>query len=270
MQKVFEMEKPVKISGVVITYNEEKNLGMCLQSLKGVVDEIVIVDSFSKDKTEKIAHEYDAVFIQHPFDGHIEQKNYAASVASHNIILSLDADEALNDALRQEIIKIKSDWQKDGYWVNRLNQYAGRWIRHGSWYPDRKIRLFDRRKAKWGGHNPHDKIIMDGSSMTGRLKGNLLHYTYDPEDIVEVYTEHMNQINFFATKWAESAKDRGKRVIPLWHLVLRPPLQFLWEFVFLHGFLDGSIGFVMAKHSAWHKYLKYLKLHGMYAEERKR
>ena len=262
------MGKPVKISGVVITFNEEKNLDRCLQSLKNVADELVVVDSFSTDGTESIARQYDATFLQHPFEGHIEQKNYALGQASHSIILSLDADEALSPALEQAIMAVKANWgSHQAFAFNRLNRYGHRWIRHGVWYPDRKVRLFDRHHAQWAGENPHDKVVVKDGKV-GHLKGDLLHYTYDPTNLLTVYESHYKQINFFTSEWAKGAYTRRKKVIPIWHLVLRPPLQFLHEYVFRLGFLDGPEGFHIAKTSALHKYLKYRKLQALYQQDR--
>lgn len=268
-QKAFNLGKPVKISGVVITYNEERNLARCLESLKNVVDELLVVDSFSTDNTEAIARQYGARFIQHPFEGHIEQKNYAAREAQFDYVLSLDADEALDDNLTRAITAVKQNWQYDAYRMDRLNNYGGHWVRHGGWSPDYNWRLFDRRRAKWGGYNPHDKLEITSGGNFGKLSGKLLHYTYDPEDQVLVLTEHMNQINFFATRWAESAYAKNKRVWTLWHLVLRPPIQFVLEYIFKLGFLDGFTGYTLAKASAWHKYLKYLKLKALIKQNRK-
>lgn len=258
------MVKPVKISGVVITYNEEKNLARCLESMQGLADEIVVVDSYSEDQTAEIAQNFGAKFIKHSFEGHIEQKNFAAKQAQHNIILSLDADEAVNDKLADAIRAVKANWQHDAYSFRRLNQYAGKWIYYGAWRRDVNIRLFDRRKAVWGGYNPHDKVVTTANGSTSKLKGHLLHYAYDPEDPVAVFSEHANQINRFSTIWAEGAYKKGKKVIWVWHLVARPAFQFFQEYFLQLGFLDGFRGFLLARASAWHKYMKYLKLFGLY------
>ena len=145
------MEIPLKISAVIITYNEEANIERCLESLEGTADEVLVVDSFSTDRTADICKSKGVDFIQHPFKGHIEQKNYALSCAGNNYVLSLDADEALSDNLIQSIRAAKQNWRADGYSVNRLTNYCGKWIRHCGWYPDKKVRLWDRRKGHWGG-----------------------------------------------------------------------------------------------------------------------
>ena len=144
----------VKVSAVIITYNEERNIKRCLDSIVGVADEIVVVDSYSTDRTEEICKAYHVKFIQHRFFGHIQQKNWAILQATSPYILSLDADEALSDELRLSILKAKKNWTHDGYYFNRLTNYCGKWIRHTSWYPARKLRLWDSRKGSWGGFNP--------------------------------------------------------------------------------------------------------------------
>lgn len=139
------MEHSLKISATIITFNEEKKIEKCLRSLLAVADEIVVVDSYSSDATETICRQYPVTFLKRPFDGYISQKNYAAEQASHDHVLSLDADEALSDKLRDSILAVKGDWDVncDGYSFNRFNNYCGKWIRFCGWYPDRKIRLCD-------------------------------------------------------------------------------------------------------------------------------
>ena len=141
------MNKPVKISAVIITYNEERNIGSCLDSVKAVADEIVVVDSYSTDKTQEICSRMNVKFLQHHFEGHIEQKNYAVSCVQYGHVLSLDADEILSEKLKQSIIAAKQNWRFDGYSFNRSTNYCGNWIRHSGWYPDTKLRLWNRTKG---------------------------------------------------------------------------------------------------------------------------
>ncbi|RED44938.1 glycosyltransferase family 2 protein [Seonamhaeicola aphaedonensis] len=138
------MNSSLKISAVIITYNEEEHLEKRLSSLIGIADEIVVVDSFSTDKTPEICKSFNVTFYQHAFEGYIEQKNYAVTLARHNYILSLDGDEALSETLKQSILKVKLHWAYDGYYCNRLNNYCGQWIKHSDWYPDKKLRLFKK------------------------------------------------------------------------------------------------------------------------------
>jgi glycosyltransferase involved in cell wall biosynthesis len=128
-----------KISVVIITYNEEKDIGRCLDAVKDVADDIVVVDSFSTDRTEEICKEKGARFVQHKFEGHIQQKNWAITQARYPHVLSLDADEVVSERLQKEILKVKENWQADGYYFNRMTNYCGKWIKHCGWYPDRKI-----------------------------------------------------------------------------------------------------------------------------------
>ena len=140
------------ISAVIITYNEEKNLERCIESVRDIADEIVIVDSFSTDRTKEICKKYELHFIEHKFEGHIQQKNWAITQAKYPHILSLDADEVLSDRLKESIREVKENWTHDGYYFNRLTNYCGKWIRHCGWYPDRKLRLWDSRKGRWAVH----------------------------------------------------------------------------------------------------------------------
>jgi len=238
----------VKISAVIITYNEERNIGRCLDSLSDVVDEIVVVDS--------------SVFIKHKFTGHIEQKNWAILQASSPYILSLDADEALSKELKVSILNVKEDWTHDAYYFNRLTSYCGKWIRHTSWYPSRKLRLWDSRQGKWGGINPHDRYIAKQGAKCMFLKGDLLHYSYYS------VSEHLHQINSFSSIMARSYYEQGRRA-GIFSMTLRPLWRFLKDFVILRGFQDGYYGYIVSVNSAHEVFLKYLKLKNIYKEEKK-
>ena len=242
------------ISAVIITYNEEQNIARCIESVSRVADEIVVVDSFSTDTTESICKNNGATFIQHAFEGHIEQKNFALSQARYDYILSLDADEALSPELEASIAAIKKDWKHDGHECNRLTSYCGQWIRHSGWYPDRKLRLFDRRKARWGGINPHDRIIMDPDATTRRMQGDLLHYTFSS------IAEHIAQINKFSEIKAEGLFRKGKK-INLLRLMLEPLFKFFKNYVVKAGFLDGWYGLILCANSAHAIFLRYAKLY---------
>ena len=159
-----------KISAVIITFNEEKYIEKCISSLEEIADEIIVVDSFSTDRTEDICGKFNVRFSKHKFDGYVEQKNYAMSLASYPYILSLDADEALSDELKKSILGIKDNLKYDGYIFNRLNNYCGKWIKHSRWYPDKHLRLFNSAKGKWTGPNPHDKFKLDPGSKVTRIK----------------------------------------------------------------------------------------------------
>lgn len=244
----------VKISAVIITFNEERNIERCLNSLKGIVDEIVVVDSYSTDKTQTICEKYGVKFVQNPFEGHVQQKNYAVAQAEFDIVLSLDADESLSDQLQHDIQQIKNNWKGDAYAFNRLNNYCGHWVRHCGWYPDRKIRLWDRRMGEWGGINPHDRVVMGEGSNINTISSDLLHYTYSSIE------EHMVQINKFSTIAANHAFDNKKKANVLTHLFLYPFFIFVKTYFFQLGFMDGYYGYVISINSAYYRYLKYLKL----------
>jgi glycosyltransferase involved in cell wall biosynthesis len=242
-----------KLSAVIITFNEERNIARCLDSLQGVVDEIIIVDSFSTDTTQEIATKYNAVFIQHAFEGHIQQKNFALSQASNDFVISLDADEALSETLRNSILKVKMGRIVDGYSMNRLSNYCGHWIRHGSWYPDKKLRLFDRTKVQWAGFNPHDKAEAIEGSVLNHLDGDILHYTY--------YTieEHIRKLDYFSTIAAKAYFEKNKQA-GWFDLSIRPSFAFFRDFILRAGFLDGYYGWVIAKFTANYTLQKYVKL----------
>ena len=167
-----------KVSACIISFNEEKKIEDCLKSLIGIVDEIIVVDSCSTDKTLEIAYRYTDKIYTQEFLGHIEQKNLTVSKASHNWILSLDCDERLSDKLKDTIINLLPNIEQyDAYKMARKTYYVYRWLNH-CWYPDMKIRLFNRNKAKWGGVNPHDKVEVDGENFQ-TIKGDILHYSFD-------------------------------------------------------------------------------------------
>ncbi len=247
-----------KLSVVIITFNEEKNIGRCLDSVQDIADDIVVVDSFSTDKTEEICIAKGARFIQHKFNGHIEQKNWAVTQAAFPHVLSIDADEALDATLKKSILEIKNNWLNDGYYMNRLTNYCGKWIYHCGWYPDRKLRLWDSGKGKWGGINPHDKYeLTAGDGKTGRLNGNILHYSYYSIE------GHIQQTEKFSTISAAALFASGKKTNWL-QINLSPIVKFIKSYFFQLGILDGYYGFRICKISAHAVYLKYFKLNKLY------
>ncbi len=243
----------IELSAVIITFNEEANIGRCIDSLQGIVDSIIVVDSFSTDTTEQICNNKGVQFVQHEFEGYIEQKNYALSLTDSPFVLSLDADEALSDKLRDSILKIKDDPQFDGYAMNRLNHYCGKWLRHGGWYPDRKLRLYKNSLGDWKGTNPHDKLILKSGSKVGFLEGDILHYSY--------YTikSHIEQANNFSEIAAQTLFKEGKRTSYI-KIFLGPIFKLVRDYIFKLGFLDGYYGLVVAIISAQATFLKYAKL----------
>ena len=249
------MGNPVKISATIITFNEEKKIEKCLDSLLGVADEIIVVDSFSSDDTEAICSRYPVVFIRRAFEGYIAQKNYAVEQASYDHILSLDADEVLSEKLKASILAVKGSWGVvDGYAFNRFNNYCGKWIHFCGWYPDRKIRLWDRRAGNWSGEDPHDRVGLP-SNRVKRLKGDLLHYAYFTVD------EHLRQMHRFAEVAAKAKYKNGKKPVFLIHVVLNPMFKFFRKYFLQLGFLDGYYGFVFCATTSALNFYKYLRLY---------
>jgi Glycosyl transferase family 2/Lipopolysaccharide kinase (Kdo/WaaP) family len=239
------------ISCCIVCYNEERNIRRCLESVKWC-DELVIVDSFSSDRTVEICREYTTRVIQHAWPGYVEQKRFALSQATHEWVLNVDADEEVSPELRDEILAIlqRNDPAVDGLYVPRLVYYLDRWWWRG-WYPGYRLRLFRKPKVRWGGVNPHEKVLLRGQA--DRLHGNLYHYTY--EDI----RDHLQAINGLTEIAAREMALRGKRT-RMSHLVLHPFWRFL-RFYFLRGGIrDGLPGFFVAATSAFYVFLKYAKL----------
>lgn len=247
-----------KISAVIITYNEEDFIGKCLESLDGVADEIVVVDSYSTDRTEEICRKYNVTFIKHEFEGYRDQKNYALKHAKYPNILSLDADEALSETLRESILALKSrdKWDYDGYKVNRRNYFCGKWIRFSEWYPDRQLRLFFADHGRWGELNLHEKFIMSNGAKIGRLKGDLLHWAFTSKE------DHTSKMAKYARIGAEEFHKSGRRAN-----IFTPFIHSAWGFfrsyIVRGGFLDGRDGFRICSlyaRSAFVKYRMLLKL----------
>ncbi len=243
----------ISLSAVIITYNEERNIERCLASLHGIADEILVVDSFSSDKTEEICQQHKVKFIQNKFEGHIQQKNFAISCASNNWILSLDADEALSEELRTSLINIKSRKDFNGYSMNRLTNYCGKWVKHCGWYPDTKIRLVHRDYAKWSGVNPHDKLEMNNGESTGFLIGDILHYSYYTQQ------DHLNQIEYFGGIASKELFEKGAKS-SWFKIIYKVIAQFFKSYFLKLGFLDGKTGITISRLSAYATYVKYHKL----------
>ena len=243
-----------KLSGVIITFNEEENIARCIDSLKNVADEIVVVDSFSTDRTEEICRDKNVRFLQNKFEGHIEQKNFAMRQAEFDYVLSLDADEALSPELEKAILKEKQNFSQDAYTFNRLTNYCGQWIKHCGWYPDVKLRIWNKTKGKWGGENPHDFVQMESSATAKKLNGDLLHYSFTS------INQHVKTIQSFSDIGAKAAFSRGKRS-SIFAILVNPAFKFLRDYIFKLGFLDGFYGLVVCINSAYAKFLKYLLMY---------
>ena len=167
----------IKLSAIIITFNEEKNISRCLNSLKNIVDEIIVVDSFSSDRTEEICRNYNVKFIKRKWEGYSETKNFANSLALNNFVLSIDADEEISEELSLSIQQIEEPIDNFVFSFNRLTNYCGKWIKHCGWYPDKKVRIFNKNNTTWKGEI-HENLIFVTPVKEVFLKGDCFHYSY--------------------------------------------------------------------------------------------
>jgi glycosyltransferase involved in cell wall biosynthesis len=249
-------DRPTPISACVITYQEEDHIADCLRSLS-FCDEVLVVDSGSTDRTTKIAEGMGArVILNTPFPGHREQKQFAVDHASHDWVLSIDADERVTDQLREEVQQLSTDQfsgDAGAYAVVRRNCYLGRFIRRGMFGPERKIRLFDRRRAHWSGTNPHDRVELRNGSVAVRLNETLEHFTH------KTVQEHLRQIDLFATLDAQAKHAAGRRATLL-DLLVRPVTVVAKSLFLRGGLLEGWRGFVIGGLGGYYSWLKCWRL----------
>ena len=250
------------LSAVVITWNEENNIGRCIDSLRHVADEIIVLDSYSTDNTVAIAREKGAIVKQENFTGYIEQKNKALQLTTHDYVLSLDADEVLSKELIDSILEAKKEFKHVAYFMNRYNNYCGRFIKHGLWYPNQKLRLFDKRIASWGGMNPHDKIELRENKTAKFLQGDILHFGF------ATINAHMQRNQELSSIAAWSLFEEGKKQYSP-KIVLSPVWSFFNGYFLRLGFLDGYYGLIIASLTANQSYLKYQKLRRLQKQNKK-
>ena len=248
------------VSAIVVCFNEEDRIADCLESVRWC-DEIVVVDSFSTDRTAEICRRYADRFVQQEWAGYRDQKAFAHSLATRDWVLVVDADERVTLELRQEIIDaLNRDGQAyAGYAVPRLVYFLRRWWRRGGWYPDYGVRLFRRERASWGGTDPHEEIIVDGRIC--RLKNPLHHYSYRNMD------DHIQRINRYTSLSSRELKKEGEG----WRrsdALLRPAVRFFRFYILERGFLEGFAGFYVALTAAFYVFLKYAKLWELEIEEK--
>jgi glycosyltransferase involved in cell wall biosynthesis len=244
----------MKITATIITLNEERNIERAIESLR-CCDEILIIDSGSVDRTVELAEKLGARVVEADWRGYAGQKNWAAEQAAHDWILSLDADEALSEALEAEIWNLKKNGPRyDAYTMPRLAQYCGRWILHSGWYPDRKIRLYNRHKAKWVGDFVHESLEVAGR--LGHLDTNLLHFTCDS------LSEHVKTVDRYTTLAAQELAARRVHIGWL-RFLFDPPWTFFRTYFLRLGFLDGLEGIMIAYMAAFYTFLKYSKARNM-------
>jgi glycosyltransferase involved in cell wall biosynthesis len=248
------------ISATLVTHNEARNIARALRSLS-VADEVVVVDAESTDETRQIAAGLGARVIVHPWVGFAAQKNFASGQARHDWILSLDADEELNADAQAAVARWKaSEPAAVGYRFARRARYLGRWILHSGWYPDYKLRLFDRRRGRWQGDYVHESVVVADPVET--LAGEILHYTCDS------LAEHRSRIEFYTDLAAREMCARGERVGFL-RRQLTPPWVFFSTYFLRLGVLDGYQGFLIARMAARYVRRKYAKWARLRAESRR-
>ncbi|MFV0507533.1 MAG: glycosyltransferase family 2 protein [Bacteroidales bacterium] len=241
-----------KISAIIITKNEEEHIEECLKSLLCVVDEIVVVDSFSTDRTEEICRKYTSRFYTNTFIDYASQRNFAVNLAQHEYILALDADEELSDKLQEKLLHLKPNLDANSYHFNRLNNYCGKWIKYGTWYNDKVIRLSKKEYAVWKG-SVHETIDISKSVF---MPGNILHYT------ASSMKKHFDKLCMYANMWANERYKLGKKA-SIWTICLWPSVEFLRNYILRLGFLDGYYGYVIARASAQYKFQKYAILRSL-------
>lgn len=244
-------ERP-KISACIISFNEEDRIEECVASV-GFCDEVLVVDSHSQDATRELASAAGARVIERDWPGFGPQKEFTIRAAEHDWVLCLDSDERISDELREEIVSLRDSGfpEKAGWRMPRMSNYLGRWIKHGVWYPDHNLRLFDRRRGCWGGHRPHEHVELDGPA--GTLNGNLLHHPY------RSFAEHVKTIDDYTTIMAKGMHERGRNASTL-NVIINPFVRFVKSYILKRGFLDGWRGLVIAYQAAYYVRLKYIKL----------
>jgi glycosyltransferase involved in cell wall biosynthesis len=242
-----------KLSVVIITFNEERNIARAINSVKDLADEIIVVDSFSTDQTKQICKKLNISFYEHKWSGYSNQKNYANSLAQYDYIFSLDADEEVDETLKIDILNHKEKGFNGVYIVNRLVNYCGQWIKYSSWYPDKKMRIFPKSMAKWEGEYVHETLKINDSVNQTELKGHLNHYTYYN------FKEHRERADKYSYLTAKKMHSQGKKAS-----ILKPYLSAIARFTSMYffklGFLDGYMGFKIAQISALSNIVKYKEL----------
>ena len=239
------------ISAAIITKNEAAHIAEALRSLSWA-DELIVVDAESTDQTVSIARQFTDRVVVRPWTGYVDQKNYAASLARHSWVLSLDADERVTPELSREILKLLSgEPPLRGYRIPRVTYHLGRWIRSTDWYPDYQLRLYDRRAGRWDGMYVHESVKVDGA--VGQLKEELQHYAY--QDL----SDHLMTIDHYTSLAARQMLAQGRRATIL-DLAARPPLTFFRNYVLRLGFRDGTPGLIISLVNSYYVMLKFAKL----------
>lgn len=246
----------VKLSAVIITFNEEKNIGRCLDSLLSIADEYIVIDAFSTDQTINIIQARGIRPLQQEWLGYSATKNFANSLANGDFILSIDADEELSPELIRSIQEFKKNPVAAACQINRLTNYCGQWIRHSGWYPEYKIRIFRKGEAEWRG-TVHEDLLFNTSCRPVRLKGNLFHYSFPTLE------SHVKKMISYSALAAEKDYTKGKKYNLLVHGLVKPWFAFMRTYFFQAGFLDGFYGFVIAISTGYERFLRYAKFRSL-------
>lgn len=249
--RMIETKQETKISVYMITYNNARTVGRALESLKWA-DEIIVVDSFSTDKTVEICEKYTDKIFQRRWPGHRDQYQYAADLTTHPWLMFVDADEEVTPELADEIRRelVGGAGEVNGFFVYRRTFYLGRWIRYGGWYPDGEIRLYRRDKGRWEG-GLHAKVVVDGKVRS--LKNQYLHYTY------RNISDQIQTIDRYSQIAVEDMLESGER-FSLFKVLFHPPFRFIKEYLFKSGFRDGMPGFIIVVATMFFVFIKYAKL----------
>ncbi len=244
------MDTAEKISAVLIALNEERNIAAALESVAWA-DEVLVVDGGSSDETRQQCENRGVRVVERRFTSYVEQKNFALDQASHDWILSLDADERASSSLTSEIQTLaQAGFGVAGYRIPRLTYYMGRFIHSTAWYPDHQLRLFDRRRGRWQGLYVHESVKVNGP--VEKLRGEILHYSY------ENLSDHLERLNRYAGLAARQMRETGRKA-RLWPIVAYPPFVFFKNYVVKQGYRDGSAGFIVSAMNAFYVFLKYAK-----------
>ena len=240
------------LSAVIIAQDEEENLGATLESAR-FCDEVLVVDSGSRDRTRELAAAAGArVVVNEPWPGFVAQRNFATGTARHDWVLAIDADERVSPELRAEVEALRERGpEHPGYRIPRVAIYLGREIRATDWYPDPQLRLFDRRRGRWQGAFVHESVTVDGT--VGRLRGELVHRPY--RDV----SAHLRKIDVYTTLWAQQSFEAGRPASVL-DLAFVPPWTFLRNYVLRGGLALGAAGFAVSSLNAYYTFIKLLKL----------
>lgn len=242
-----------QLSAVIITFNEERNIERCIRSVMDIADEIIVLDSFSTDRTKEICEGLNVTFIQRAWEGYAASKNYLNGLASFHYLISLDADEEIDEEMRKQLLELKSSGFNAVYSLNRLTNYMGKWIHHSGWYPDIKVRVFPKEGSYWDGEFVHEELIYPKELPVIQLKGHLNHYSYYS------FEDHRARADKYSALTAQKFHKAGKKAS-----ILKPYLSAIGRFVGMYlikkGFLDGRMGLKIACISAQSNIFKYKEL----------